>query len=53
MQYFQKDIETMSKEDKRALQSERLVKIVKYAYENQAPYRAKMDAMHLKPEDIN
>ena len=52
MQYFQKDIETMSKEDKRALQSERLVKIVKYAYENQAPYRAKMDAMHLKPEDI-
>ena len=52
MQYFQKDIETMRKEDKRALQSERLVKIVKYAYENQAPYRAKMDAMHLKPEDI-
>ena len=52
MQYFQKDIETMSKEEKRALQSERLVKIVKYAYENQAPYRAKMDAIHLKPEDI-
>ena len=52
MQYFQKEIETMSKEDKRALQSERLVKIVKYAYENQAPYRAKMDAIGLKPEDI-
>ncbi len=52
MQYFQKDIETMSKEDKKALQSERLVKIVKYAYENQAPYRAKMDAMGVKPEDI-
>ncbi len=52
MQYFQKDIETMSKADKRALQSERLVNIVKYAYENQAPYRAKMDAMKLKPSDI-
>ena len=52
MQYFQKEIETMSKEEKRALQSERLVKIVKYAYENQAPYRAKMDAIGLKPEDI-
>ena len=52
MQYFQKDIETMSKADKRALQSERLVNIVKYAYENQAPYRAKMDAIKLKPEDI-
>ena len=52
MQYFQKEIETISKEEKRALQSERLVKIVKYAYENQAPYRAKMDAMGVKPEDI-
>ena len=52
MQYFQKEIETMSTEEKRALQSERLVKIVKYAYENQAPYRAKMDAMGVKPEDI-
>ena len=52
MQYFQKEIETMSKADKKALQSERLVNIVKYAYENQAPYRAKMDAMKLKPSDI-
>ncbi len=52
MQYFQKEIETMSKADKRALQSERLVNIVKYAYENQAPYRAKMDAIKLKPSDI-
>ncbi len=52
MQYFQREIETMSKAEKRALQSERLVNIVKYAYENQAPYRAKMDAMKLKPSDI-
>ncbi len=52
MQYFQKEIETMSKAEKRALQSERLVHIVKYAYENQTPYRAKMDAIKLKPSDI-
>ena len=52
MQYFQKEIETMSKEEKKALQSKRLVEIVKYAYENQKPYRAKMDAMGVKPEDI-
>ena len=49
MQYFQKEIETMSKADKKALQSKRLVEIVKYAYENQKPYRAKMDAIGLKP----
>ena len=35
----------MSKEERRALQSERLVKMVKYVYENQKPYRAKMDAV--------
>ena len=52
MQYFQKDMETMSVADKKALQSERLVKMVKYVYENQLPYRAKMDAIKLKPSDI-
>ncbi len=52
MQYFQKEIETMSKAEKHALQSDRLVKMVQYVYENQAPYRAKMDAMKLKPSDI-
>ncbi|MBR2330248.1 MAG: phenylacetate--CoA ligase [Clostridia bacterium] len=52
MQYFQPEIETMSKAEKRELQSRRLVEIVKYAYENQAPYRAKMDAIGLKPSDI-
>ena len=52
MQYFQKELETMSQEERKALQSERLVKMVKYVYENQKPYRAKMDAIKLKPEDI-
>ena len=52
MQYFQKELETMNREERKALQSERLVKMVKYVYENQKPYRAKMDAIKLKPEDI-
>ena len=52
MQYFQKEIETMSPDQKKVLQSERLVKMVKYVYENQKPYRAKMDAIKLKPSDI-
>ena len=52
MQYFQKELETMSVDQKKVLQSERLVKMVKYVYENQKPYRAKMDAIKLKPDDI-
>ena len=52
MQYFQKDLETMTPDQKKVLQSERLRKMVKYVYENQKPYRAKMDAMKLKPDDI-
>ena len=52
MQYFQKELETMSLDQKKVLQSERLVKMVKYVYENQKPYRDKMDAIKLKPSDI-
>ena len=52
MQYFQPEIETMSVAEKKELQSERLVRMVKYVYENQLPYRAKMDAIKLKPSDI-
>ncbi len=50
--YFNKEIETMSRPEKEALQSERLVKIVKYVYDNVKPYREKMDAIKLKPSDI-
>ena len=52
MQYFQQEIETMSVAEKKELQSERLVRMVKYVYENQLPFRAKMDAIKLKPSDI-
>ena len=45
-------METMSREELRALQSERLVATVKRVYERVPAYRAKMDAIGLKPEDI-
>ena len=45
-------METMSREELTKLQSERLVATVKRVYENVPAYRAKMDAIGLKPEDI-
>ena len=49
---WNKEIETMSREDMTNLQSERLVKLVKYVYDNVEFYRKKMDAVGVKPEDI-
>ena len=42
----------MSADQKRVLQSERLVATVRNVYEHQKPYREKMDAIKLKPGDI-
>ena len=42
----------MSREEKKALQSERLVKLVKYVYDNVEFYRNRMDSVGVKPEDI-
>ena len=50
--YFQPEIETMPIPELRELQGEKLVKQVKHVYDNVAPYREKMDAIGLKPEDI-
>ena len=50
--YYQKEIETMSAEEMRKLQSEKLVKQVKHVYENVAYYRNLMDEKGVKPEDI-
>ncbi len=50
--YYDKAAETMPRAEIDALQSERLVRTVKYVYENVGPYRAKMDALKLKPSDI-
>ena len=50
--YYQKEIETMSREEMKKLQSEKLVKQVKHVYENVPYYRDLMDKKGVKPEDI-
>ena len=51
--YYQKEIETMSREEMHKLQSEKLVKQVKHVYENVPYYRDLMDKKGVKPEDIH
>ena len=51
--YYQPEIETMPREQIRALQSKRLVKQVRRVYDSVPYYRAKMDAKGVKPEDIH
>ncbi len=50
--YWDQEIETMSREDMKKLQDERLVAQVKHVYENVAYYRDLMDKKGVKPEDI-
>ena len=50
--YFQKEIETMPREEMKALQSEKLVKQVKHVYENVKYYRDLMDEKGVTPDDI-
>ncbi|MBR5362144.1 MAG: phenylacetate--CoA ligase [Oscillospiraceae bacterium] len=50
--YWHEDIETMSLEDMRKLQNERLVKQVQHVYENVPYYRDLMDKKGVKPDDI-
>lgn len=52
MAYYNQKIETLSLEEKRTLQSERLATVVKRVYDNVPAYRQKMDAAGIKPEDI-
>ena len=49
---WDKQMECASRDEMRAIQSERLVKLVKYVYDNVEFYRNKMDAVGVKPEDI-
>jgi len=51
MNYYDK-VETMSRAELKTLQSERLVKLIERVYSNVPVYRAKMDALGLKPKDI-
>ncbi|MBQ7653922.1 MAG: phenylacetate--CoA ligase [Clostridia bacterium] len=50
--YFNKEIETASRETMQALQNERLVATVKRVYENVEYYRKKMDEMGVTPDDV-
>ena len=50
--YFQKEIETMPVSKLKAMQSEKLVRQVKHAYDNVEYYRHLMDEKGVKPEDI-
>lgn len=50
--YFNKAVETIPVEQLRALQSQRLVKKLSQVYSNVAPYRAKMNAAGVLPDDI-
>ncbi len=45
-------VECMSEEEKRALQGQRLVKLVEYVYNNVEFYRKRMDEYGVKPSDI-
>ncbi len=50
--YYQQKIETMSAEEMKKLQSEKLVKQVKHVYENVPYYRNLMDEKGVTPNDI-
>lgn len=50
--YWNQEIECMSREDMKKLQDERLVAQVKHVYENVEYYRNLMDEKGVKPEDI-
>lgn len=52
MAMWQKEIETMPREELKKLQSERLIWQVKRMYENVELFRKRMDEKGLKPEDI-
>lgn len=52
MSYLNKDIETMPREQLKALQLERLQKQIAHTYERVECFRNRMDEKGLKPEDI-
>ena len=50
--YYQPEIETMSREEMKALQSQRLVNQVKHVWDNVPYYRSLMEEKGVTPEDI-
>lgn len=52
MKYYNEKIETASRNELNAIQSERLIKQVKHVYDNVQIYRERMDTAGIRPEDI-
>lgn len=52
MPYWNTEIETMDQERLRQMQSEKLVKLVKYVYDRSPFYKKRFDEFGVKPEDI-
>ncbi|WNY29061.1 Phenylacetate-coenzyme A ligase [Methanimicrococcus stummii] len=52
MPYRNQEIETMDPRDLRQMQSEKLVKLVKYVYDRSPFYKKRFDDFGVKPEDI-
>ncbi len=50
VRYFQKDVETMSREDLEALQLSKLKKLVEYVYNRVPFYKQKLDSVGMTPE---
>jgi len=50
--YYQESIETMPREQLRALQGERLARQIRHVYEHVPYYRAKMEEKGVTPDDI-
>ena len=51
-QYYQKEIETASREEIKALQDERLVRQIQHVWDNVPYYRKKMEEKGVTPSDI-
>ena len=52
MKYFNEYAETMSRDEIRNIQSQKLCRLVKYVYTNVPHYREKMQKIGLLPGDI-
>ncbi len=52
MNYFQKEIECMPREEIKKLQNEKLLKTIFYTYENSVFYKKRFDEAGLRPENI-
>ena len=50
--YYQKEIETASREEILAIQNEKIVRQVRYVYEHVPYYKKLMDDKGVRPEDI-